>query len=950
MVVSPRSTLTNCYKNTVRLGVPTSPQDGRLSMRGHVYTRTTPLPAADRAVDIVPRCWLLDTFYVSAKTYLCLYRPGYRAMDEESPDPQKSALYACGRHTLSQPHSISATFCGKPFEFEQCDPRHLATIDHGTYDGWGNHSTNTVRLNIGKMYVPHFHHFCDWRSCGFCKPKASRLSADGSYSSLDSHSREEAAAKGGKLRRSQPTQCKPRNIVAVSRSQTPGDVTQSETAALRIGQLSLEGKAVTPVPSHRTSSGRKRAAKSDIDHCNSTLDDGGMLTALGGPQQSVKCFKRFAWGDESPFPPGAPAKRDDQCGQSHFTNTCATHTNHQRAKPAFPAQAEQQQPDHPPPNCGDEGLHMSTTLQFNSGPNVSKNVGYSGILSQPESRPITSDQLATEVKNIYSKLVAVEAKCVSLDNIELASSNKCIDIQESEKWQALMALHRTLLYEHHDFLSASQHPAAHEPLRKLALKYSMPARMWKHAIHSFLEVLRRRLPDSMDYMLQFIYTAYQMIALLYETLDAFKSTWIECLGDLARYRMAIEDGIQRDRETWGMVARSWYSLASDLHPHVGRLYHHLGILARPHAVQQLHLYSRSLTCIEPFPNARESLATLMESVSEAEVADRASSYVDNVDVKLLRLHQYMFMDVAHGIVCDATSFTSIEAQYSLSLGEQIESFGLDWKPHGVFVAVANIAACFAYGYQEAESPLALALKDDGKVVDSMTRMFREKLAWEQLRRAVDLLFLVLSTVVRRRRDLRVLPHVHVVLVFVCSMAAMPADAGSFIGDLLRLVPWLELVAFLNSFTTVEPISRERVDGAGTSVKRLDGFRGDLTPLPEDFSLRGEVWAEHYFTDSWFRDAPGEETRYLEQASTDKTRIQRVHWLGVCISKVRSRRISIPSSCAKSRHSQQYDYLNFSCSTRKFSFADDMHKQKSFPKVTELPHSTMHLQKQLKNGI
>jgi hypothetical protein len=45
----------------------------------------------------------------------------------------------------------------------------------------------------------------------------------------------------------------------------------------------------------------------------------------------------------------------------------------------------------------------------------------------------------------------------------------------------------------------------------------MPARMWKHGIHSFLEVLRRRLPESLDYMLAFIYLAYQMMALLYET-------------------------------------------------------------------------------------------------------------------------------------------------------------------------------------------------------------------------------------------------------------------------------------------------------------------------------------------------------------------------------------------------------------------------------------------------
>jgi hypothetical protein len=85
-------------------------------------------------------------------------------------------------------------------------------------------------------------------------------------------------------------------------------------------------------------------------------------------------------------------------------------------------------------------------------------------------------------------------------------------------------------------------------------------------------------------MLVFIYLSYQMMALLYETVPAFEDTWIKCLGDLGRYRMAIEDEGIRDRETWANVARSWYSKADDKNPSVGRLYHHLAILARPNAL------------------------------------------------------------------------------------------------------------------------------------------------------------------------------------------------------------------------------------------------------------------------------------------------------------------------------------------------------------------------------
>ncbi|KAI4740285.1 hypothetical protein E4T50_09276 [Aureobasidium sp. EXF-12298] len=160
---------------------------------------------------------------------------------------------------------------------------------------------------------------------------------------------------------------------------------------------------------------------------------------------------------------------------------------------------------------------------------------------------MSQNEFTAEIKGIYAALVMVEAKCIKLDAAHMSGSKNL----SFEEWQALFAVHRTLLYEHHDFLSASQHPSSSSSLRKLATKYSMPARMWKHGIHSFLEVLRRRLPGSLDYMLQFIYLAYQTVTLLYETVPSFEDTWIECLGDLARYRMAVEDIDMRDREIWG---------------------------------------------------------------------------------------------------------------------------------------------------------------------------------------------------------------------------------------------------------------------------------------------------------------------------------------------------------------------------------------------------------------
>jgi len=101
------------------------------------------------------------------------------------------------------------------------------------------------------------------------------------------------------------------------------------------------------------------------------------------------------------------------------------------------------------------------------------------IMLQPETRPISQEQLVAEVKGIYAGLVMVEAKCIEVDNKQAALAQADAGAPpklNNEQWQALIALHRTLLHEHHDFFLASQHPSASPALRRLASKYAMPAR------------------------------------------------------------------------------------------------------------------------------------------------------------------------------------------------------------------------------------------------------------------------------------------------------------------------------------------------------------------------------------------------------------------------------------------------------------------------------------------
>jgi hypothetical protein len=118
----------------------------------------------------------------------------------------------------------------------------------------------------------------------------------------------------------------------------------------------------------------------------------------------------------------------------------------------------------------------------------------------------------------------------------------------------------------------------------------MLIRMWRSGIYSFLELLRHRLPGSLEHMLTFVYMAYSMVTLLLESVSAFEDSWIEFLGNLSKYRMTMEEDLH-DRAVWCGIARYWYNKAADKSPDVGRIQHHLGVLARPNIIQQLFYYT-----------------------------------------------------------------------------------------------------------------------------------------------------------------------------------------------------------------------------------------------------------------------------------------------------------------------------------------------------------------------
>lgn len=94
-------------------------------------------------------------------------------------------------------------------------------------------------------------------------------------------------------------------------------------------------------------------------------------------------------------------------------------------------------------------------------------------------------------------------------------------------------------------------------IHSIPQKYNLPSRMWKSAFLLLLNRLRHALPDGtersdntpehvgnvLDHLTDFVYYAYTFYTQLLEqqSLSAFRGTWIEQLGDIARFRMAVSE-------------------------------------------------------------------------------------------------------------------------------------------------------------------------------------------------------------------------------------------------------------------------------------------------------------------------------------------------------------------------------------------------------------------------
>lgn len=531
-------------------------------------------------------------------------------------------------------------------------------------------------------------------------------------------------------------------------------------------------------------------------------------------------------------------------------------------------------PNPQPETQGDSTETLGSTGAFVGGTGRSGGTQSTECFRKIETYALTEEQVTDEAHGIYAGLKIVEDKC---SEICKNYSDPRAEISPFQ-WQPLISLFRTLLREHHDFYLACEHPDANPTTVQLPEMLEMPRRLWYIGIFGLLELQRRRLPESLDHMLTFMYEAYYMLTLILETVPRYEQVWMECLGDLARCRMRLELGDLSEYGLWAGIARYWYNKAADKTPNQGRIQHHLAVLAQTDIFLQLFLYTKSITSVLPFTPARERFLPFCGSKPNQ----------DPVAMAFVNAHGLIF---TRGV----TNESIISSSHFLSnLENHIGRIGSTFRLRGVHIMCSNFAAMFAYGQTDAILPVEFNQATEPANVGvyqsdpehwtparRLETIKSELLASKDLAHHSHLVFSsfltfeTFSIVLDQIGNKSVYPTVHVALAFIWCLA----DSNDSIKHVEAFVPWSNIVRFLNTMirddTDIDAIESEDFP-----------IPEDRRQLPEDFCVRGHLWSRNYYMPDFFENYPEEhDGRWVETPSLSVFRAYRCLWVGVRIAQV-----------------------------------------------------------------
>ena len=240
--------------------------------------------------------------------------------------------------------------------------------------------------------------------------------------------------------------------------------------------------------------------------------------------------------------------------------------------------------------------------------------------------------------------------------------------------------------------------------------------------------------------------------------------------------------------------------------------------------------------------------------------------------------------------------------------------GIKFREMGVFVALSNAASLLEYGasrqkggprslirlaldaeraereakkeqeaMKEREAKKGQGLDDSENILTQPPADFgltseEARLSRSSIAYGCAITFGTFKIALQRVHDKSVQPLVHTYLVLLLHFAKVKKA----IEHLESAIPWPAMVEFLNTHATLESMTAKVI--SNMFPKPDEGATG--RPLPEDFVLRGQLWTDTYFPETWFSDAAiDDEERILELPSMGAPRLERILWLGHKIAAI-----------------------------------------------------------------
>ena len=480
---------------------------------------------------------------------------------------------------------------------------------------------------------------------------------------------------------------------------------------------------------------------------------------------------------------------------------------------------------------------------------------------QLNSSSITTEELKTEIQKCWQSLTERERKCKQYFD----KANELQTSLSNEQKRDLVWYHMKLLHAYCDFLQATQYPIATSEFLPLATKH-MAARLWEHGIYDLLVLLRRS--EAQEHMTWFLVSSYQMMTVLYETVPILRDIWLECLGDLARCWMAVEE--DEDKRLWSIIAAGWYSEAADRQPYIGRLNHLLGFVEES-IIKRVFLYSKSLTCLVPFKNARNILGDFYNKVLKKNEITNSSSSAEATIV------------VFYALQFSKGSSIATENALATALKKLSHLKPQKLQEIGALLTITNIAAIFEHGSSTNElwqlHYIFLRLPASSTAL-AVTRS-------DQM--ALDFMYCCSNEILTLRNDrdacIGALPAVHTVLVFFCSLVLVSQEDDNVFKVLMSAerFKWVALCDYLNAFANSTTISDWLI---GRAYYRIfpNAHKGEFSqPLPEDYQLQGLIFSQWYHPPNFFDARVDTLERSTMSEEKQKAQVKRVLWLGLFLA-------------------------------------------------------------------